>query len=269
MTRQQTDWIPDSVDIGKPSTARMYDYLLGGGHNLEADRVLVEKLLAVQPEVRRIAIMNRAFLRRAVLFMVGAGVRQFLDLGSGIPTVGNVHEIAQQADPSCRIVYVDNEAVAVAHSQLVLEGNERAVMLQADITEPQRVLHAPETTRTLDFTKPVGLLAITIGHHVGPEREPERVFATYRDALVPGSYLAITHWTEDFATQRSRRAEEATRGQIEVYARNRAEIMTFLGDFELVEPGLVSTSQWRPERGDDVAKDPAVDAFYAGVARKP
>jgi len=269
VTRQQADWIPDSVDIGRPSTARMYDYLLGGGHNLEADRVLVEKMLAARPDVRRIAIMNRAFLRRAVLYMVGAGVRQFLDLGSGIPTVGNVHEIAQQADPACRVVYVDNEAVAVAHSQLVLEGNDRAVMLQADITEPHVVLHSPEVRHTLDFSKPVGLLAITIGHHVGPAREPARVFATYRDALAPGSYLAITHWTTDFDTERSRRAEEATRGEIEVFARDRAEILSFFGDFELVEPGMVSTSQWRPERGDDVAKDPSGDAFYAGVARKP
>ncbi|HEU5470506.1 MAG TPA: SAM-dependent methyltransferase [Actinophytocola sp.] len=267
MTRQQADWIPDTIDIGKPSTARMYDYILGGGHNLEADRLLVERLLALQPEMRRIAIMNRAFLRRAVLYMVGNGVRQFLDLGSGIPTVGNVHEIAQQADPSCRIVYVDIEAVAVAHSQLVLEGNDRAVMLHADITEPDVVLHAQET-KLLDFSKPIGLLAITIGHHVGPDRDPEGVFARYRAALAPGSYLAITHWTNDFATARSEAAEKVANEQINIFPRTRAEVLELFGDFELVEPGLVTTSQWHPDRGDDVAKDPAVDAFYAGVARK-
>jgi S-adenosyl methyltransferase len=269
VTQQQTDWIPESVDIGKPSTARMYDYVLGGGHNLEADRVLVEKILAIQPEMRRIAIMNRAFLRRAVLFMVEAGIRQFLDLGSGIPTVGNVHEIAQQANPECRVVYVDFEPVAVAHSQLVLEGNDRAMMLQADITEPDLVLHAPETRRMLDFTKPIGLLAITIGHHIGPERNPSGVFARYRDALVPDSYLAITHATNDFATERSKKAYEMSKSQISVFLRDREEIVGYFGDFELVEPGLVTTSQWLPEHGDDVTTDPTQDGFWAGVARKP
>ena len=266
---QQTDWIPDSVDIGKPSTARMYDYVLGGGHNLEADRVLVDKMLTVQPEMRRFAIMNRAFLRRAVLFMVHAGIRQFLDLGSGIPTVGNVHEIAQQADPDCRVVYVDTEPVAVAHSELVLAGNERATMLQADITEPDVVLSAAETRQALDFDQPVGLLAVTIGHHIPPERDPAGVFARYRDAIVAGSHLAITHAAKDLATDRSAQARDmAKQTNVNVFLRNRAEILELFGGFELVAPGLVTTSQWRPDRYDDVATDPVYDGFYAGVGRK-
>lgn len=268
MTRQ-TDWIPDSVDVGRPSTARMYDYILGGGHNLEADRILVDKLLAINPDIRRMAFMNRAFLRRAVLFMVDQGIRQFLDLGSGIPTVGNVHEVAQQADPECRVVYVDYEPVAVAHSELVLRDNDHAVMLQADVTEPQIVLTAPETTSMLDFDRPIGVLAVTIGHHIPPERNPAGVFARYRDAVVSGSYLAITHTTFDFADERTDEASSVAKSEISVFPRSRAEITGFFGDFELVEPGLVTTSQWRPERGDDVATDPARDAFYAGVARKP
>jgi hypothetical protein len=263
------DWVPDSVDHGQASVARMYDYVLGGGHNLEADRELADKLLTVRPEIRRIASMNRAFLRRAVLFMVEAGVRQFLDLGSGIPTVGNVHEIAQQAEPECRVVYVDNESVAVAHGEYVLEGNDRAVMLQADITEPAAVLHAPLTRRTLDFDAPVGLLAVTIGHHIPPRRDPVGIFARYRDALAPGSYLAITHVTDDFITDSALKARELLRQrQINVFSRNRAAIMALFGDFQLVEPGLVTTSQWRPDRGDDVASDPVEDAMYAGVGRK-
>ena len=266
---QQADWIPGSADLGKPSTARMYDYVLGGGHNLAADRALVDKMLAVQPDMRRMAIMNRAFLRRVVLFLVEAGIRQFLDLGSGIPTVGNVHEIAQRADPSCRVVYVDNESVAVAHSELILEGNDRAVMLQADITEPDIVLRAPQTRRMLDFAEPVGLLAITIGHHVGPERNPVGVFARYREAVASGSYLAITHSTTDLDTDRTRAMRElAQRTQVNVFPRTRAEIMALFGDFILVEPGLVTTSQWRPDHPDDVATDPTTDGFYAGVARK-
>jgi hypothetical protein len=263
------DWIPDSIDLGRPSTARMYDYVLGGGHNLEADRVLVDKMLATMPEVRRFAIMNRSFLRRAVLFMMEQGIRQFLDLGSGIPTVGNVHEIAQKFDPECRVVYVDIEPVAVAHSMLILEGNERAVMLHADITEPDMVLHAPKTVRTLDFTKPVGLLAVTIGHHVGPERDPVGVFARYRDAVVPGSFLAITHSSTDFPSAHNEETNDLMkRSQISIFPRSRSEIMEFFNGYELVKPGLVSTSQWKPDRPEDAADDPAKDGMYAGVGKK-
>lgn len=263
------DWIPESIDIGRPSTARMYDYLLGGGHNLEADRVLVDKVLATMPEMRRFAIMNRSFLRRAVLFMIDNGVRQFLDLGSGIPTVGNVHEIAQKADPECRVVYVDVEPVAVAHSMLILDDNDHAVMVQADITEPDMVLFAPETQRTLDFSQPIGLLAVTIGHHVGPERDPVGVFTRYRDAVVPGSHLAITHTSSDFASTRNEEANEMVkRSQINIFPRCRSEILEFFKGFELIEPGLVGTSQWHPDRPEDAAKDPAEDGMYAGVGRK-
>lgn len=266
---QQANRIPEFLDLGRPSTARMYDYILGGGHNLEADRVLVEKMLAVQPEIRRIAYMNRAFLRRAVLYMVDHGIRQFLDLGSGIPTVGNVHEIAQEADPECRVVYVDNEPVVVAHSQLVLRGNDRVAILQADITEPNVVLTARQTRRTIDLDRPVGVLAVTIGHHIAPDRKPDEIFARYREAVVSGSYLAITHATTDLRTARSEEAEKVARAaQIHLFPRTRTEIAGLFGDFELVEPGLVTTSHWRPDRIDDVASDPSLDALYAGVARK-
>jgi hypothetical protein len=247
----------------------MYDYVLGGGHNLEADRLLVDKMLAVQPEIRRFAIMNRSFLRRAVLFMIENGIRQFLDLGSGIPTVGNVHEIAQQVDPECRIVYVDIEPIAVAHSRLMLEGNDNAVMVQADITEPDMVLFDPDTRRVLDFDQPVGLLAVTIGHHVSDDRDPVSVFARYRDAVVSGSYLAITHSSCDFSSTRSEETSEMVkREQINITLRSRAGILEFFKGFELVRPGLVSTSQWHPDRPEEAAKDPAEDGMWAGVGRK-
>ena len=269
MTRH-VDWIPESIDLGRPSTARMYDYVLGGGHNLESDRVLVDKMLAVQPEIRRFAIMNRSFLRRAVLFMMEAGIRQFLDLGSGIPTVGNVHEIAEEIDPESRVVYVDYEPVAVAHSRLLLEGNDRAVMVQADITEPDIVLNDPDTQRTLDFTKPVGLLAVTIGHHVGPEHDPVGVFARYRDVVVSGSYLAITHTCMELNTTRNEEAGDIVRkSNINIYPRSKEDILALFGDFDLVEPGLVGTSQWRPDRAEDAAAHPSEDSMYAGVGIKP
>ncbi|WP_459707674.1 SAM-dependent methyltransferase [Actinophytocola sp. KF-1] len=262
---QQTNWVPTSVDLEKASAARMYDYVLGGNHNFAVDRALVEELLKVQPDVKRFAIMNRAFMRRAVLFMIEQGIRQFLDLGSGIPTVGNVHEIARAAVPDARVVYVDNEHVAVAHSQLLLEGDENAVMVHADITKPGLVLNDDATRRILDFDQPIGLLAITIGHYILDEHDPNAVFAAYRDVLAPGSYLALTHLTDDFDDIASDQIIAKMRSsQNTVMARTKAEILPFFGDFELVEPGLVSTSQWRPEREPDQASD----GLYAGVARK-
>jgi hypothetical protein len=265
----RVDWIPDSIDVGRPSTARMYDYVLGGGHNLEADRLLVDKMLEVQPEIRRFAIMNRSFLRRAVLFMMEAGIRQFLDLGSGIPTVGNVHEIAQEADPESRIVYVDVEPVAVAHSRMILDGNDRAVMVHADITEPDMVLFDPETQRVLDFDQPIGLLAVTVGHHIAPEQDPVGVFGRYGHAVVPGSYLAVTHASSDFSTDRQKETNKLVRqSHISISLRTRAEILELFKGFELVAPGLVSTSQWHPDRQEDAAADPAEDGMYAGVGRK-
>lgn len=262
---QQTNWVPTSVDLEKASAARMYDYVLGGNHNFAVDRALVEELLKVQPEVKRFAIMNRAFMRRAVLFMIEQGIRQFLDLGSGIPTVGNVHEVARAVAPDARVVYVDNEHVAVAHSQLLLEGDANAVMVHADITKPNLVLNDDATRRVLAFDQPIGLLAITIGHYILDEHDPNAVFAAYRDVLAPGSYLALTHLTDDFNDVKSDEIIEKMRSsQNTVMARSKAEIMPFFGDFELVEPGLVSTSQWRPEREPDEGSD----GLYAGVARK-
>lgn len=264
---QQTNWVPTSVDLEKPSAARAYDYVLGGNHNFAVDREFVEKMLAMQPEVKRFALMNRAFMRRAVLFMLDQGIRQFLDLGSGIPTVGNVHEIAQEVDPASRVVYVDNEHVAVAHSQLILENNENAAMVHADIAKPLLVLQDPVTRKLLDFERPVGVLAITIGHYILDEHDPIGVFRAYRDAVAPGSYLAITHLTDDFV-EVSNVTESMKKSQNHVVARSRAEVQELFGDFELVEPGLVTTSQWRPERESD-AVDAAKDGLYAGVARKP
>jgi len=266
---QQTNWVPTSVNIDKPSAARMYDYLLGGSHNFAVDREFLEKkILVIQPDAKRFAIMNRAFMRRAVLFMLDQGVRQFLDLGSGIPTVGNVHEIAQEVDPSARVVYVDNEHVAVAHGQLLLEGRSNVVIVQADITKPGLVLSDAETRRVLDFSQPIGLLAVTIGHYILDDQDPERVFGAYRDALPSGSYLAMTHLTNDFAVVKAEELTQAMKSsQNHVRARNRAEVLSLFGDFELVEPGLVTTSQWRPEVPDQI-DEPERDGLYAGVGRK-
>jgi hypothetical protein len=263
---QQTNWVPTSVDLEKPSSARAYDFVLGGNHNFAVDREFVRQIQAVYPESKYFAIMNRAYLRRVVLYLIEQGIRQFLDLGSGIPTVGNVHEIAQAADPSARVVYVDIEHVAVAHSQLLLQDNDNAVMVHADITQPGLVLNDSATREILDFNQPIAILGITIGHYV--LEAANSVFAAYRDAVVPGSYLALSHLTDDFVDM-----NEITTGmsqtQNSVKPRTKAEILEFFGDWELVEPGLVTTSQWRPDRDNDprgIAEQR--DGLYAGVALK-
>ena len=263
---QQTNWVPTSVDLEKPSAARVYDYVLGGNHNFAVDREFVKHRDKVDPKSRQFAIQNRAFLRRVVLHMIEQGVRQFLDLGSGIPTVGNVHEIAQAADPSARVVYVEIEHVAVAHSQLILENNDNAVMVHADITKPGLVLGDTDTRAMLDFDKPVGVLAIAIGHYILDD--PESVFAAYRDAVPPGSYLGISHLTDDFRDM-AELTENMQRTQNAVRARTKDEVIGLFGDWELVEPGLVTTSQWRPDR-ETAPREVAEkrDGLYAGVARK-
>ncbi|MCE6997320.1 SAM-dependent methyltransferase [Saccharothrix sp. S26] len=269
-SRAAGEWVPAEVDIDRPSAARIYDYLLGGGHNFASDRELAARLLAAQPNVREIARLNRAFLRRAVMFMIESGVRQFLDLGSGIPTVGNVHEIAQNAAPGTRVVYVDYEPVAVAHSRLLLADDPDAVIVDADITRPDDVLDAPATRRMLDFDQPVGLLAVTIGHYIPPEADPAGLFARYREALAPGSHLALTHLTDDFATVDGERIVETMKAtQNNVFPRGRQEVLDLFAGFELVEPGLVTTSQWRPENGFHEVRDVQQDALYAGVGRRP
>ncbi|MET0233235.1 MAG: SAM-dependent methyltransferase [Kibdelosporangium sp.] len=261
--------MPTSVDLQKPSAARMYDYLLGGSHNFAVDREFIEKILVIQPEAKRFAVMNRSFSRRAVLFMVEQGVRQFLDLGSGIPTVGNVHEIAQRADPSATVVYADNEHVAVEHSRLLLKDNANADMVHADITKPGLVLNDPATTRLLDFTQPIGLLGITIGHYILDEQDPAAVFAAYRQVLAPGSFLALTHLTDDFnQVKGDELTEMMKKSQNNVRPRTRSEVLGFFGDFDLVEPGLVTTSQWRPEYQAAPGDNPEDDGLYAAVARK-
>ena len=263
---QQTNWVPTSVDLEKPSAARAYDYLLGGNHNFAVDRDFVNQVLTVQPQVKRAAIMNRAFMRRVVLVLMEQGVRQFLDLGSGIPTVGNVHEIVHAIDPACRVVYVDNEHVAVAHSQLLLENNPNVNMVHADISRPGLVLNDQVTRETLDFSKPIGILGITIGHYI--LEDAPGVFGEYRDAVAPGSYLALTHLTDDFIDFEAL-TEAMKRSQNQIVARSKAKITELFGDWELLEPGLVMTSLWRPEREADTSDEEAKeDALYAGVARK-
>ena len=261
------DWRPSEVDTTRASAARMYDYYLGGSHNFEVDRVTAEEVLAVLPEARSFARHNRSFLRRAVHYGVTHGVRQFLDLGSGLPTAGNVHEIAQRAMPDARVVYVDNEPVAVSHSLDLLRDNPHATCIQEDISRPNSVLHHPETTRQIDFSQPLMVLMCAVLHFVPDDQRPADIVRAYSDALARGSYLALTHATATDYPQRLDRVIDLYRQtQNTAHLRSRSDITAMLAPFEhLVFPGVVYTPQWRPEHWADIG-DPAESLAFAALA---
>lgn len=258
------------VDPGKASVARMYDAMLGGEHNFAIDREAVAAFTAIDPQVRTLARANRAFLQRAVRFLVDAGVRQFIDLGSGIPTQGNVHEVAQSAAPGSRVVYVDNDPVAVAHSEALLDGNPDATIVAADIRRPADVLSAPQVRDLIDFEQPVAVLMITILHFITAEEDPGGIVAAFRDALPPGSWLALTHATDDDRPDTAAAVGQLYRDRATspVTARSHAEIMALFDGFELVEPGLVHLPLWRPDPQERIPDDPRRYWVYAGVGRK-
>jgi hypothetical protein len=263
------DWAPEGVDLNTPSVARAYDYALGGAHSFAVDREFFRAIEAVLPEARMMFRANRAFMHRAVRFMIAAGIRQFLDLGSGIPTVGNVHEIAQRSAAESRVVYVDLDPVAVAHSRLILADNERAAAIQEDARHVQAILDHPDTRALLDFDQPVGLILAAILHAVPDDDEAYATMARLRGVLSAGSYVAISHATADSRPVEARAAEQVTKqtntpGRI----RTRAEVLRFFTGLDLVEPGLVWTSQWRPDRPEDVGAHPERLVTYAGVGRK-
>ncbi|MGH3964416.1 MAG: SAM-dependent methyltransferase [Pseudonocardiaceae bacterium] len=265
------DWVPHGIDTTVPNAARVYDYWLDGAHNFAADRELANKVQRVVPAARDGARINRAFLRRVVLFMVDSGIRQFLDIGSGIPTVGNVHEIAQRADPACRIVYVDKEPVAVAHSELLLAGNDRAAVIQANLRDVEDILDHPQTTRVLDFDQPIGLLMLWLLHFIPDSWDPVGILARYRHRLAPGSYLALSHVTTDGNPTGQTETVQLYRNTPDpVYFRSREEVLRLFAGFELVEPGLVGSAFWRPSGPGDLSDNPEMNTVsYGGVGRKP
>jgi O-methyltransferase involved in polyketide biosynthesis len=262
---------PTQLDLEQPSAARIYDYLLGGFHNFDVDRAAARKITGLLPDMPLYMRTNRTFLRRIVRFLTDQGIDQFLDLGSGIPTVGNVHEIAQQENPSARVVYVDNEPVAVTHSRTILEDNPKATVIQADVRQPDVILGHPETQRLLDFNKPTAVLLLSVLLFVTDE-EAYRVVRSMRDALVSGSYIAISHPTDDETPpdqgEQAKRLYAAMGTPVRIRSYN--EVKKFFEGLELLEPGLVFVPLWRPEGPDDLfLKDPELSAYYAGVGRKP
>ncbi|HEX3589779.1 MAG TPA: SAM-dependent methyltransferase [Pseudonocardiaceae bacterium] len=264
----QADWLPPDVDLERPNAARVYDVYLGGAHNFAVDREFARKAKEILPDVDVVARMNRNYLQRAVRELSRAGVDQFLDLGSGIPTVGNVHEVAQGINPDAKVVYVDNEAVAVAHSALILESNPGAAVVNADIRQPGDVLGAQETRALLDFSRPVAVIMCTILHFISDDAGPRDIVAAYRDALAPGSYLAISHGTTDNRPDLQAFGEAYRDTPNPVTLRPRDQVERFFDGFQLIDPGLVFTPQWRPESPADLGDEPERAGVYAGVGRK-
>ncbi|MGW5741156.1 SAM-dependent methyltransferase [Amycolatopsis sp. NPDC003861] len=263
------DRAPRGIDVDKPNAARVYDYLIGGKLNYAIDREFAERILQVRPEARELAVLNRRWLRRAVRFGASQGIRQFLDVGSGMPTVGHVHEVAQSIDPASRVVYVDNEPIAVAHSEIVLQDNANAEMVQADAERPADVLGHPAAERLLDFTEPVMLIMAAFIHFVPDSRDPAGLIAAYRDALAPGSYLALSSGTFEGQGEEVRRAAELYQQSVtEVFARSREELRALVGGFEIVPPGIVFTPEWRPDDPAEVGEHPEQASQLALVARR-
>ncbi|MFJ4923322.1 SAM-dependent methyltransferase [Streptomyces sp. NPDC088725] len=264
-------WAPRGIDISVPSVSRIYDYYLGGSHNFEVDREAARKAMEFMPGLPAIMKANRAFMRRAVKFAVEDGVTQFLDIGSGIPTYGNVHEVAQAASPGARVLYVDHDPVAVAHSRAVLQGNEHADVLNADLREPERILKSPAIAELLDLGRPVGLLLMSVLHFLPDEDEPYRAVAELRDALAPGSLIALSHASYDGIPV----PQEQAGGAVGVYTdissplvmRTHEETARFFDGFDMIGPGLVSPPKWRPESASS-REDPYAFAGFAGVGRK-
>jgi SAM-dependent methyltransferase len=268
----------------KPATAaRMYDYYLGGIHNFPADQAAAKELVSRYPFVPALARSNRAFVGRAVRFLTGAGVRQFFDVGSGIPTVGNVHEIAQDGAPDSRVVYVDLDPVAVAEGQEILEGNANAIAIRGDIRSPQPLLDHPEIRRLLDFGAPVAVLLAAVLHFIPDDAEAYGAVERFVAALAPGSYLVVSHTaTETFLPDGQMpvdrediyRSRTSTPGTV----RTQAEVSRFFTGLDLVDPGVVQVAHWRPDPAagspDDSAPaewpdGPPGGGLWVGVARKP
>ncbi|MGH3874764.1 MAG: SAM-dependent methyltransferase [Pseudonocardiaceae bacterium] len=267
---ENPDWVPGGVDKIEPNAARMYDYWLDGAHNFTADREMARKIEQTMPGIRDAVRINRSFLRRVVLFMADSGIRQFLDIGSGIPTVGNVHEIAQRADPECRVVYVDKESVAVAHSELLLRGNGRAVAIQANLRDVEDILGHPQTTRLLDFDQPVGLLIMSTLHFVPSSWDLTGILARYRARLAPGSYLALSHGMLDTQPDEAVEVVQLYQSTSEpAYPRTHEEVSSWFAGFELVAPGLVGCALWRPTGPGDLSDNADMNRLvYGGVGRK-
>jgi hypothetical protein len=267
------DWLPPEINTDVAHPARVYDYWLGGKDNFPADRALAELIMQAIPTMRAMAQANRAFLSRAVRYLAAeAGVRQFLDIGTGIPTSPNVHEVAQALAPDARVVYVDNDPIVLAHARALMAGQDvgETAFILGDLRQPQAIVEHPTLGATLDLTEPVALLLVAVLMYFRDSEDPNPygMVATLLDRLPSGSYLAVSHPTADFNPQAMAGAVAAAeQAGVTLVPRSRAETEAFFAGLELVEPGVVPVLAWRP--ADQPPADPHAAYYWAGVGRKP
>jgi S-adenosyl methyltransferase len=264
--------VPD-VDISRPHMARIYDYFLGGENHFAADRETAEKILQANPAIRIAARENRAFLGRTVRYLAAeAGIRQFLDIGTGLPTTDNVHEVAQAVAPASRVVYVDNDPLVLTQARALLNSapEGRTAYIHADLREPRRILDDPAVREVLDLGQPTALVMLATLHLIQDDDKPAEIIAALLDALPGGSYFVASHITMEHAADAIAAGQSTMRGAgLSAQARNSGEFarLAFTG-LELVSPGVVLVSEWRPA-GDGPRPAPAEVNCYGGVARKP
>ncbi|HZR54326.1 MAG TPA: SAM-dependent methyltransferase [Streptosporangiaceae bacterium] len=265
--RRQDHWQALGIRTDIPHPARVYDYLLGGKDNFAADREAADMSLRISPEVLDSARANRKFLIRAVEFLRDSGIRQFLDVGTGLPTSPNTYEVAQLGHPEARVVYVDNDPVVFLHAESLMADNQTTTVVRADLRDVSEVLAA--AGKLLDFTKPVGLLFVACLHNIPDTDDPAGIVARYLSALAPGSYLVISHATDELAPDRMHEitAEYEKRGTVFV-GRGKAAIQRMFNGWDLIDPGVVIASYWRPDSGQPDHNADRVWA-YCGAARNP
>jgi S-adenosyl methyltransferase len=257
------------INLGVPHPARVYDYFLDGKDNFEADRIAGEAGIRAFPKTAESARAARAFLRRVVRFLTAeAGIRQFLDIGTGLPSGENVHQVAQSLAPDARIVYADNDPIVLAHAHALLKGHPAGTVayLDADLRHPEKILG--DAARTLDFSQPVGLLLLGILHNVGDEYDPHGIVRRLVQAIPAGSYLAISHLTADIYPELADFAKALNERNLDapLVLRDHAQVTSFFEGLDLVEPGVVQLSKWRPQ---SEVESEAAAALWGGVARKP
>jgi hypothetical protein len=253
-----------------PSPARIYDYLLGGKDNYPADREAAKAIASHLPNIRAAFQWNRTFLRRAVRYLVAeAGISQLLDIGTGLPTVGNVHEVAAEANPDVKVVYVDNDPVVLAHGRDMLQGLPGTVIIEHDLRDPAEILADPELRRLISFGRPLGLLLVAVLHFISDTDDPARIIRRLLDPFPPGSHVAISHATPDDAPQVNDAAKVYDKATAQAFVRSRADVLALVEGLDLVEPGIVWSPLWRPGPDDEIPEHPEEFYYYALVARKP
>ncbi|MEV1008593.1 SAM-dependent methyltransferase [Streptomyces sp. NPDC049881] len=260
---------PIDLRTDQPHSARMYDYLLGGKDHYSVDGEAAEKALGAFPMLRTAARENRKFLGRAVRHLVReTGIRQFLDLGSGLPTAENVHQVAQAVEPESRVVYVDNDPIVLVYGGAMLAMDERTAVIQGDIRDPHAILDNPVTTSLIDFSQPVAVLAVAVLHFVADEEDPAGIVRTLRETVVPGSHFILSHATADIAPEEAMGVQRSYRAQgVPLTLRTKERFTTFFDGLDIVEPGVQVVSDWRSTVPEAERPDPANVSWYGGIGR--